>query len=75
MVDPDYPYYVEAPDKMSLDSVKMPSTLPKDARPKTFKWVFGLYSGTLERSRTSDLPLRRRPLYPTELQAHILLLS
>ena len=27
--------------------------------------------GTLERSRTSDLPLRRRSLYPTELQGHI----
>ena len=30
----------------------------------------GGLSGTLERSRTSGLPLRRRSLYPTELQGH-----
>ena len=27
--------------------------------------------GTPERIRTSDLPLRRRPLYPAELRMHI----
>lgn len=27
-------------------------------------------NGALDRSRTCDLPLRRRLLYPTELQAH-----
>ena len=29
--------------------------------------------GALEGIRTSDLPLRRRSLYPTELQAQILI--
>ena len=29
--------------------------------------------GTLKRTLTSDLPLRRRPLYTTELSGHILL--
>ena len=27
--------------------------------------------GTLKRTLTSDLPLRRRPLYTTELSGHI----
>ena len=31
----------------------------------------GFLFGTLEGIRTPDLPLRRRPLYPTELQAQI----
>ena len=34
----------------------------------------GFLFGTLEGIRTPDLPLRRRPLYPTELQAQMLLL-
>ena len=35
---------------------------------------FSALFGTLEGIRTPDLPLRRRPLYPTELQAQMLLL-
>ena len=34
--------------------------------------VFSALFGTLERTLTSDLPLRRRPLYTTELPGHIL---
>ena len=33
--------------------------------------AFGVLSGTHEGIRTSDLPLRRRPLYPAELRGHI----
>ena len=33
--------------------------------------AFGVVSGTHGRIRTSDLPLRRRPLYPAELRGHI----
>ena len=32
----------------------------------------GFLHGTPERTLTSDLPLRRRPLYPAELRMHIL---
>ena len=31
----------------------------------------GVFAGAPERTRISDLPLRRRTLYPTELRAHV----
>ena len=33
--------------------------------------LFSALFGTLKRTLTSDLPLRRRPLYTTELSGHI----
>ena len=41
--------------------------------PKTTEIVaFGTLFGTPEGIRTPDLSLRRRPLYPAELQAHMM---
>ena len=50
--------------------------LAKSAKKGGTSWKKALkikaFLGTPERIRTAGLPLRRRSLYPTELQTHIL---
>ena len=55
----------------SCDIIKECRRLGKSRKPLLTK-AFGAGPGTHRRTRTSDLPLRRRPLYPTELCGHIL---